>query len=368
MKQYRHLIQTAVLGGLLLAVSLCCWLKEDGLYSASERRVLAQQPEPGWEEVLSGDYMEDFEAYTLDQFPARDAFRSLKAVSALGLFGHKDNNALYLADGHLSKLEYPLKQAMLDHAAKHFAHIYDTYLKDSGGEVYFSIIPDKNCYLAAENGYLSLNYDEFISHMRARTDGYMEYIDITGLLSADDYYRTDTHWKQERILDVAQTIADAMGVTLEGEYEVKTLDQPFYGVWYGQAALPLEPDTISYLTNDELENCSVKSYDLGTGTAGTVYDNDKVQGKDPYDFFLSGAVAVMTIENPAADPERELVVFRDSFGSSLVPLLAEGYGTITLIDTRYISSDTVGKMVDFNGKDVLFLYSTLLLNNSLSLR
>ena len=34
----------------------------------------------------------------------------------------------------------------------------------------------------------------------------MEYIDITKLLAKDDYYRTDSHWKQENILPVAECI------------------------------------------------------------------------------------------------------------------------------------------------------------------
>ena len=44
-------------------------------------------PEISAEAVLSGDFMADFEAYTLDQFPLRDGFRTLKAVAALGIFG-----------------------------------------------------------------------------------------------------------------------------------------------------------------------------------------------------------------------------------------------------------------------------------------
>lgn len=67
---------------------------------------------------------------------------------------------------------------------------------------------------------------------------------------------------------------------------------------------------------------------------------------------------MLTIENPAAPNGQDLIVFRDSFGSSLIPLLAEGFHTITVIDTRYIQPSLLGNYVDFEGKDVLFLYST----------
>ncbi len=55
--------------------------------------------------------------------------------------------------------------------------------------------------------------------------------------------------------------------------------------------------------------------------------------------------------------DRELVVFRDSFGSSLIPLLAQGYARTTVIDIRYIAPSRLDQLVSFHGQDVLFLFS-----------
>ena len=44
-------------------------------------------------------------------------------------------------------------------------------------------------------------------------------------------------------------------------------------------------------------------------------------------------------EKIKADTEKELVIFRDSFGSSISPLLINYYSKITIIDNRYISSN-----------------------------
>ena len=76
----------------------------------------------------------------------------------------------------------------------------------------------------------------------------------------------------------------------------------------------------------------------------------------------------MVLENPNGPAGRELVLFRDSFGSSLAPLLAASYSKITLVDLRYMDSSLLGDYVTFSHQDVLFLYSTLLLNSSQSLR
>ena len=91
-------------------------------------------------------------------------------------------------------------------------------------------------------------------------------------------------------------------------------------------------------------------------------------GNDPYEIFLSGAISLLSIHNPRAETKRELVLFRDSFGSSIAPLLVDGYSKVTLIDIRYIDSSYAETMVDFENADVLFLYSTSVLNHSETLK
>lgn len=90
----------------------------------------------------------------------------------------------------------------------------------------------------------------------------------------------------------------------------------------------------------------------------------KLESKDLYEVFLSGPVSLLTVENPNATTDKELIVFRDSFGSAIAPLLMQGYKSITLVDIRYLPSPNLGRFLDFHGQDVLFLYSTLVLNNS----
>ena len=91
---------------------------------------------------------------------------------------------------------------------------------------------------------------------------------------------------------------------------------------------------------------------------------EKATGKDPYEIFLSGPISLITIENPNAKNGRELILFRDSFGSSIAPLFVEGYSKITLVDIRYLRADYLDKFIEFDDQDVLFLFSSLVLNNS----
>lgn len=380
---------TSVMAAVLFGCSILAWTKETDAFSDSERRELAKFPMFSVETMLDGSFMEDFESYTLDQFPFRDLFRKLKARIVFDVWGQKDNNDIYIADGYASKMEYPLSKPMLDHAAERFFYIYETYLQNVG-DIYFAIVPDKNYFLAEQNGYLSLDYEELIGYMKEKTD-YMTYIDLAEYLELEDFYFTDTHWKQENLVDVAEVMLEAMGAGDERkttekaenrvqkvddnadirnnmEYQKIDLDIPFYGVYYGQAALPMEPDRLSYLTNAMLEDCKVYSYDTGSPVEIPMYDMEKAYGKDPYEMFLSGTRPILTIKNPQVDNGEELIVFRDSFGSSLIPLLAKGYEKITVLDIRYVNSSMLGQFVEFGSQDVLFLYSTMLLNSSLALK
>ena len=116
------------------------------------------------------------------------------------------------------------------------------------------------------------------------------HIDLTQSLTLEDYYRTDTHWRQECLLDTAALVCQAMGVTppQESDYVPTTLSRPFYGVYYGQAALPMEPDSIQLLTSELLDNCTV--YDYETGKTSAVYNLDKLDSPDLYDVFLCSGI------------------------------------------------------------------------------
>ena len=365
-KQIRSLCMGLVIG-FWLVLALTAWFKPSDDRSLSERRPLTQLPELQSETILNGSFMKDFESYTLDQFPLRDGFRTVKSLVHLYGLGQKDNNDIYLADGYAAKLEYPLDTDSVDYAANRFSYLYDKLLKPAGCKAYLTVVPDKGYYLAEENGYPVMDYSGMFAQMQSQMS-WAEYVDITDCLELEDYYRTDTHWRQENLLEAAGKIAEAMGneKPMAEEYSLCTLSQPFYGVYYGQAALPMDPETLCYLDNEQLSACRV--YDYESGKYGSVYDMSKADGDDLYEFFLSGSRSLLTIENPNGDSDRELIIFRDSFGSSIAPLLLGDYGKVTLVDIRYIQVDVLDRFLTFDGQDVLFLYSTLVLNNSSTIK
>lgn len=338
----------------VLIFSFWCFFVPTPDYSYAERRSLAKMPAFTWQTVTSGEFAKEFEEYTTDRFPLRDAWRSIKAYSRFYLFGQKENNNIFVKDGHIAKIEYPENRQKLDYATSLFTQIHQKNFPEN--EVYVTVVPDKNKYLAD----LKMDYDALEQYVYDHLD-FAKPIPIAQFLSADDYYYTDSHWRQEQLIDIAAHLSDSLGTTIPESYQTHTLDLPFYGVYAGQSALIHQPDTIRYLTNSTIDAFAV------TG-AQAVYDTNKAAGNDPYEFFLSGNQPLITITNPTNTTGKRLIVFRDSFSSSLMPLLAQGFSEVTLIDLRYMHSSLLEKTVDFSDAQILFIYSSHMLNNSLAMK
>ncbi|MBE6751901.1 MAG: hypothetical protein E7556_05170 [Ruminococcaceae bacterium] len=367
MKKIKNIVVTVILSSFILALSVFAWVKPTDEFSLTERRPLAKFPEFNINTLLSGAFMKNFENYTLDQFPLREFFRTVKAQSEIGIFNKKSNNDIIEKDGYITKIEYPLNENSLDNAAKKFNNVYEKYLKNTNTNVYFSIIPDKNYYLIGDDeNFLSLDYNKMVTDITKKT-GYMKYIDIFSELSIDSYYKTDSHWSQDKILPVAEKIAGEMGVELKAQYEEISPDKSVYGVYYGQYAINgVMPDSLIVLSNEFTYNAKVTDYQ--NNRIIPVYDFTKADGRDFYESFLGGPLSLVTIENENATTDKELVMFRDSFGSSLAPFFIEGYKKITLVDIRYIHPNMLSQFIEFNNQDVLFIYSTSVLNNSETLK
>lgn len=273
-----------------------------------------------------------------------------------------DKNTLYNYKGQYLNDFGEYSEASALKFAEKINYITDTYL-DESASAYYAVIPSKNYYA---NAYLptSFDYDGLFTTLRQNIFGAGE-INLFDALTYDDYLITDFHWKQESL----QGVLDRLGTYLNFNVDLNTFTENkvegFSGqLGYGNPNFPKE--TITYLTNEHTENAVVDNYQDKSFTG--VYDTAKLSTTSQYDLFLSGPTPLTTVKNENAASDRRLIIFRDSFGSSLAPLLIGEYKEIVLVDIRYVVSSTLSNFVDFSGADVLFLYNDQIINNATMLK
>ena len=136
MTKNRNKVYIGIMGACFALLVLLVWVTPDAQHSSAERRKLKQMPEMTWETVFSGRFMSEFESYCLDQFPSRDTFRSLKALTSL----KTDNNDVYVVDGVINSMDYPLREDALNYASERFYNVYNMYLKDGLGNATKEVI------------------------------------------------------------------------------------------------------------------------------------------------------------------------------------------------------------------------------------
>ncbi|MEG1495256.1 MAG: DHHW family protein [Bacilli bacterium] len=336
----------------------------DKVISFTERRKLASSPELIIDRNVNMDYFKELDKYLIDQFPLRDELRKVKAMVSYNLLNKMDNNKIFIEGDMVFQLNPVINRKAVVNFTEKLQMIKDKYLNNNN-RIYYSIIPDKNYYLE-DKVYPKLDYDDFINTVKLNLNSSFNYIDITNTLALDSYYNTDIHWKQESLNKVAKTLVTGMKLDfVDDKFEVNEYNS-FYGSLYGQSALNLKPDVINYLTNSILD--AVKVYNYEKNKYEGIYTTEYLKNIDAYDVFLSGATPLLVLDNENQTNGKELVIFRDSFTSSLAPLLISSYSKITLVDLRYISTELVADKVAFIDADILFLYSVPIINNSFILK
>ncbi|MEG1931599.1 MAG: hypothetical protein RR075_00645, partial [Pygmaiobacter sp.] len=107
-----------------------------------------------------------------------------------------DAQQLYRIDGVLFDTLSPLNEK----SVRRFGEKITALRRDLFAEnerVFYAVVPDKG-YFVREAGYPTLDYDRMEVLLRETVQD-IPAIDLDGALSLDCYYKTDTHWRQERL-------------------------------------------------------------------------------------------------------------------------------------------------------------------------
>ena len=328
-------------------------------FSENENRFLAGFEAPTWKTLVSGEFMEDFEDYVVDQFPLRDQWINLKAWGER-LLGKKENNSVYFGtDGdtlfaHFNKLSD-------EELAKRVGYV-NALGEKLNVPLYFSIIPDKSFVWADRLPNNAPNADDgsMIADTIDLVSGDVNYIDLRDALNIaanDPFYRTDHHWTTFGAYRGYIALQNGMGGSLtvpKGE-PVQVSDSFFGTTWSSCGANWITPDAIHTWIDED--SVSVTRYPVAEPVPGELYDESFLEKKDKYSMFLGGNQPLCILRNENATTNGKLLVIRDSYSDSLAPFLAQDYEEVHLYDLRY-NKNSIPKYVEENDIDqVLVLYS-----------
>ena len=386
----------SVLFCLFLAVMpLLTLLLPHKSFSEQENRNLAAPPRLSEQSLRSGRFMEDAEDWVSDHMVLRDQWVRLKAL-AERLSGKRENNDVYFCAGDtlikrvdkqdkVSKAERARSLHLIGRTLevqpwqiipyssetgegrKELLTVMEKALREDKGfsallragvPVRFALIPTAASVWADRLPANAPTADEtaWISRLSAQTD--CGGPDVAGALQAhrdeELYYRTDHHWTSLGARYDAILADCGLPLLREEELRPRVVSESFYGTVYSRAgAWWVKPDRITTLVPED--GIRVISNFTGTETAGSLYVPSRLEEKNKYAFFLGGNQPVCVVQSPAAGPK--LLLIRDSYSDSLVPLLSLRFSEIHLLDLRYYRLSPT-EYIEAHGLDeALVLYS-----------
>lgn len=331
--------------------------KKDKTYSEMENRMLAQKPEFQWSDIVSGEYMENYETYITDQFAARDAFVTMKCVGEKAL-GKKINNGVYYGkDGYLIEQFASADKELLVKNAESIGK----FAENISAKVRLAVIPGS---VEINKERLSaytpdLDQKEMIQQIYSRVSEYgVGVVDMYGSLwehrMEDIFYRTDHHWTSLGAYYGYRAYAEAAGLVPEEleKYTKTVRSEEFYGTLYSKTgAFWIKPDSIfTYVDEDGIEVVHIQGKNSETGG---LYDLSKLSGKDKYSMFLGGNQPLAVLKTEHRE-QPKLLIIRDSYSDSLAPFLTEHYSEIYMWDFRY-NKESVSAFIEENGIDQVFI-------------
>ena len=206
-------------------------------------------------------------------------------------------------------------------------------------------ITDQDKMIDTINSYLSddINgvncFDELYSHRN-------EYL----------YFKSDHHWTSRGAYYAYVAFAESVGLTptpLENFTEVL-----MNSAWNGSMYSMTGDERIKEITDEVYAYVSTKKHTMTTyNSNGNVnkFNTSILTNYGSYNGFIDGDNAYTVINVPENPQDMTILVFKDSYGNAFVPYLVEHYGTIIVVDPRYIYFDIYEHLKDYKLTDILFV-------------
>lgn len=317
MRKIESIIVTALALILLVVPSLGMIVSRTD--TTSENRILAKTPSVKKQDgSFNETYLQDWGTWFEDHFAFRNQLVGVDAIVQSEVFQVSNVDTVVKGtDGWLyyksSVDDYLGRNTLSRRSCYGIAHnleLVQQKLQQDGIDFRFTIAPNKNSLYGDNMPYY---YQERVSgiHNRTYVGPYLKalgvnYTDLFEAFEAQDqvlYLKTDSHWNQKGAVLAYNTLMDALGKEHEDYSEILSARSHCKEGDLAKALYPL---------NDELDYDYTYAYE------------------DPYEFTNEATSwEDFTITTKSEGKAGNLLMFRDSFGNTLSPLMANEYGTGT---------------------------------------
>lgn len=373
MKKVRIII-TIVFIGFFVLISGASLIIKDREFSPNENRYLAETPELSWDNILSGKFQDGLEDYLRDQVCFRDGWITVK-TGIQKACGDTDIGGAYVGkDGYDFEKITPedVDEKQVDRNIKAVEDFFMTASETIDKQkLSFLLVPTSGLVMQEKLPKNARLFDQakYIDQVQKAMKDY-NFVDVRDtLMDHNDeyiYYKTDHHWTSAGACLAYDAWSERTGGEVEKEDGLakNVVSDKFRGSLYSKI---LDADSAydeiwTYgLQKDEAfgsKDCTVTIDEKQQ--LDSIYDDEKLQEKDKYAYFLGGNYGQVHIQNQKAASKakgKNILIIKDSFANSFVPFVTQDYENIYMVDLRYYNGDMKAYLQEHEITDVLVLYN-----------
>lgn len=220
----------------------------------------------------------------------------------------------------------------------------------------------------------SSGMDQAIAYSYSLMDKRVNTVNVFDALSAHKkeyiYFRTDHHWTQLGAYYAYQEYCKSMGYSTRSLSDYQKLDFPeFYGTFYffmnRPESLKGHPDQVTaYQGSMNTMQYTDSKGNLQEGKL--INDASQMLPGNKYNCFMLGDHGYVEIHNEGAPRKKSILVLKDSYGNAFVPLLAQDYRDVYVVDYRHYQGNASSLIQEKGIEEILFLNNIMGIGESLS--
>ena len=220
----------------------------------------------------------------------------------------------------------------------------------------------------------SSGMDQAIAYSYSLMDKRVNTINVFDTLSAHKkeyiYFRTDHHWTQLGAYYAYQEYCKSMGYSTKPLSDYQKLDFPeFYGTFYffmnRPESLKGHPDQVTaYQGSMNTMKYTDSKGNLQEGKL--INDASQMLPGNKYNCFMLGDHGYVEIHNEGAPRKKSILVLKDSYGNAFVPLLAQDYRDVYVVDYRHYQGNAASLIQEKGIEEISFLNNIMGIGESLS--